>query len=113
MKFKNIIPLRPGEDVEKYLANTQRLGLLDLLNGLQKLDLLENFEAFEYEGTIAAGAEVEITNELVNITPTSRIILRNSSDGAIVDGSTAWDINFVYLKNTGSIEAVVKAIFLR
>ena len=113
MKFKNITPLRPGEDIEKYLANAQRLGLLDLLNGLQKLNLLDNFEAFQYEGTISAGEEIEITNELVNIIPTSRIILRNSGDGAIVDGSTEWDINFVYLKNSGSVEAIVKAIFLR
>ena len=80
MKFKNITPFRSGSDIEKYLANTQRLGLLDLVQGLQSLRLLDNFEAFEYEGTLAAGTEQEIVNELEGFIPTSRIILRNNGD---------------------------------
>ena len=113
MKFRTIQPYAEPTEVEDYLSNTLRLGLLDLVTGLQSLDFLDNFEAFTYEGTITAGQEVEIRNQLPGVTPSSRIILRHSGDPAIVDGDTEWSTDFVYLKNAGSVSATVKVLFLR
>lgn len=113
MKFRKIQPYSPPLEVEEYLTNTLRLGLLDLITGLQSLDFLDNFEAFEYEGTIEAGTEVEIRNQLIKVIPSSRLIVRHSGDPSVVDGDTEWNENFVYLKNSGSSAATVKVIFLR
>lgn len=113
MDFRLIPPYSPNGDVEGYLSSTLKLSFLDLIDGLHKLDFLENFEAFSWTGTIANGTEVEITNDLAGEIPTSRFITRHSGDPAIVDGDTEWTTDFVYLKNSGSASATVTVIFFK
>lgn len=86
--------------------------ILDELDvGLQSLTLDDNFAGFEVTVDIAAGAEAKIPNQLRKRVPTRRIILRSNS-ASIVDGDTAWDEQFVYMKNTGASSATVTIHFL-
>lgn len=113
MEFRNTPPLDSEANVFTYLSGVLKLWLLDLVDGLHKLTLTENFESFEVEVTIAAGAEERITNELDDTIPSGRLFVKHSGDPSIVDGDTEWDTNFVYLKNSGVSSATVKAIFFK
>lgn len=99
-------------DVVKYLSQELSGSLRDLKGGLTKLTFAENFESFEATAIIAAGATVEIRNQLRgNIIPTKRLILRQSGGGLITDG--AWDVNYLRLVNTGASSATITVVFLR
>lgn len=87
--------------------------LRDLVDGLGKLEFTENFDAFLFEGTIAAGTESKIRNRITNGIPSGRVVFGHSGGGTLVDGPTVWDLNFVYIKNTGGTDAVVKILFFR
>lgn len=112
MKFRGIKPYTEAQSVEEYLRNSMRADLLELVDGLHRLDLVENMEAFSYEGTINAGTEIEIRNPL-STPPSGRLVVKHSGDPGIVDGDKAWDSDFVYLKNTGAASATVKIIYFK
>ena len=105
--FKDIT----SEDIVKYLSVDLVYSLRELTLGLRRLTFTENFQSFKITVTIAAGSETAIRNELDTI-PTGRIILKSTS-GDIVDGDTADNLNFVFLKNAGASSATVTAIFIR
>jgi hypothetical protein len=86
--------------------------LADLVDGLRKLTFGENFQSFEVEVTIAAGAEQEIRNLLRDTVPTKRIIVRGNSN-EVVYGDTEWTTDFVYLKNIGASDATATVVFLK
>jgi hypothetical protein len=88
--------------------------LKDLDIGFQRLSFEDNFDGFKVDVSIDAGDEIRIRNELRDRVPTQRLILRGNDDSRnIVDGDTAWDINFVYLKNLGSGTATATVYFTR
>lgn len=113
MEFRNLPPLRMGENIETYLSSVLKTWALDLVDGLHKLALTENLESFEVTVTIPAGTEERITNELDNAIPSGRFFIRHSGDPDVIDGDTEWDTDFVYLKNSGSSEATITAVFFK
>ena len=103
------------QSVSMYLGTDLKKILRELQLGLTKLSLLDNFQSFTHDVTIAASAEVQLQNLFKDGSiPTQRVIVRGS-DGSqnIVDGDTEWDENFVYLKNTGASSASATVIFLK
>lgn len=85
--------------------------LKDLEIGLKKLDFINNFSGFKAIVTIPATSEVAIKNQM-GIIPSQRLIVRQAGGGAIIDGTTTWTLNNVYLYNTGATSAEVTVIFL-
>lgn len=84
---------------------------IDTLNfNLKSLSFLHNFPSKVVTVTISAGQTARIFHEF-GIVPSSRVILRNSGDGAITDGE--YTNKYVELINRGSIEATVKVAILR
>ena len=81
-----------------------------LATGLNRLDLLDNFEGFEFETTIASGAEAQIRNQLKSI-PNHVIITKQTGNGNVTAGDTEWDLDFVYMKNHGPSSVTVKMVF--
>lgn len=104
-----------GGSVEEYLRNAFTSVLRNLQTGLSQLEFLENFRTFqETDLSLPAGTEVAIPNRLDSgETPRSRLIVRQSGGGAIVDGDTEWNSGFVYMKNTGGTAATATIIFFR
>jgi hypothetical protein len=103
------------DDVLLYLRNDLKKFLRELQLGLTKLSFADNFESFQVTVTISAGAELQIRNELLNSAiPTKRIIVKGGSGAQdIVDGDTEWNLNYVYLKNTGASTATATVVFLK
>jgi hypothetical protein len=118
LQFKEYRPQRSGRtsdavlDVIQYLTRELKITLRELSTGLEKLSFLDNFKSFQVSVEIPTGEEVAIRNQLSTI-PTQRIIVRSNEGGlGVVDGDTAWTTQFVYLKNTGLLNASVTVLFL-
>lgn len=85
----------------------------ELITGFDRLDLLDNFESFETEVTIAPSTVQKIRNELSFI-PGRRVIVKQDVEAAISDSSTAWSSDYVYLENhNGSNTVTLKVIFMK
>lgn len=97
------------------LKNKKNLESLisDLMIGLNRLDFKENFQSFEYEATIAAGAEISIKNQLNPAIPRYMMVLKQVGAGQITAGSVAWDRDSLTLKNHGSISLTATVLFIR
>lgn len=119
MRFTNFKEFRGVLQVADYLATDLANFLRDLRFGLDRLSFDENFEGFIVEDIeIGVGAELKIRNQLRNIVPSQRLILRGKAGTEnIVDGDTEWTTNFVYLKNNGATAITtatkVKVLFLK
>jgi hypothetical protein len=98
-------------DIITFLTRDFGKTIRELDLGLTRLSFVDNFRAFKTTVTIPAGTELAIRNELRSVIPSERIILRSNSS-SIVDGDTAWSLNFVYLKNTGGSQATITVVFL-
>lgn len=109
-EYKNL-NFKSLDDVVNYLSIDLVKNLRELAMGLNFLKFTDNFNAFKITMTIPASSEIAIRNELSKKIPTERIIVRSTSS-EIVDGDTPWDLNYVYLKNTGASAATVTVIFL-
>ena len=97
-----------------YLSNDLKTFLRELRLGLTRLSFVDNFDSFVVDVTIGSGEELAIRNQLKSSVPTQRIIVRGSSGSeSIVDGDTAWDLNYVYLKNVGASSASATVVFLK
>lgn len=118
MKFFDIRRFSGGEngDVVSYLSGEMGRGLRDLFVGLRKLNFLDNFDGFEWEGPIAPSTTVTIENR-IGVIPTHRVILRlrplSGGTIAIDDSQTEWTTSAVYLRNQGTASVSVKAFFIR
>lgn len=84
----------------------------ELMVGLRALTFADNFESFEADVTIAAGAEISIRNNLP-LTPTRVIIEGQTGNGVLTKGATAWNENYVTIKNNGAEEVTAKLLFLK
>ena len=110
MIINNPPKLPSSSGVARYLQNELFGWLKNLTTGLLRLNLLENFEAFQVDITIPAGETGIITNALP-IVPSYRLIVRQVGNGLITDG--AWDINVLRLINNGSDAVTASVIFYR
>ena len=117
MKFAGFKGFKSGgqttqQSVIDYLSKDLMNALRDLAVGLKRLTFSENFESFEAALIIPAGVEIEVRNQLGETIPSRRMIVRGDSH-SVVDGSTKWTKDFLYLKNTGSTTANVTVLFLK
>jgi hypothetical protein len=99
------------EGVIRYLTAGLNQSLRELQAGLQGLSFADNFDSFEVTVLIPATSELAIRNQL-KVKPSKRIIVRTNS-ATIVDGDTEWSKEYVYLKNTGALEATITVVFMR
>jgi hypothetical protein len=112
-KFREFrLQLATLENVIKYLAVDLVFSLRELYTGLSRLNFVENFESFKVTVTVPASSELAIRNQLPE-TPTGKIILRDGGSNSVVDGSTAWNSNFVYLQNLSGSPVTVTAVFFK
>jgi hypothetical protein len=114
-EFREVLNLQTLDRVITYLTTDLARTLRDLSSGLQKLSFADNFEAFQVTVTIPPSVEQPIRNQFRggNI-PVSRLVLRADTGGRdIVDGTTAWNENFVYLKNIGATTGTVTVVFFK
>jgi hypothetical protein len=87
----------------------------ELATGLKRLDFDNNFESFETSDlTIAANTEEKIRNELDPAIPTKMVIVKQTGNGLVTAGDTAWTSNYVYIKNNDASNSVtVRVIFFK
>lgn len=100
----------------KYLEVDLWSWLKELSLGLLKINFKDNFQAFIVQNvSIPAGTEVSIANQFrtayPGMIPSGRIIIRQQGDANIIDGTTAWTSNQVYLLNPSANDAVVSVLF--
>lgn len=104
------------EDAVSYLKNELPEGARELFIGLQKLNFVDNFNGFIYEGDINAAQTVTITNPLGQI-PIHRVVLRARplAAGTVIldDSLTAWTPELVYLRNAGAANGHFVVYFIR
>jgi hypothetical protein len=114
MKFKGLRKFAgiDLQSVTRYLERELSVATKDLFHGLTRLSLTENFPSFEVTTAIPSGTEVRIENRLATAS-LRRLIVRQSGDGPISDGSTAWTKDFVYLENHGADDVTATVIFMR
>jgi len=99
-------------DALVYLSQDLRNFFRDLTTGLTKLNFVDNFFGFEFSGTIAAGTEKAIINQMgAGHIPTDFLITSISGQPTIVKGDTAWTSNTVYLKNTATNTTATLTVF--
>lgn len=114
MKFSGFKIFRVGETIEAvvhYLSVELATGLRDLYTGLSRLTFQDNFQSFQAQVNFTGAQEVRIRHTL-GVIPSMRIIVRTTSQD-IVDGDTAWDENYVFIKKTSAGAASATVIFLR
>ncbi len=101
------------KQVIDYLAIDLTATIRELRVGLTKLTFTDNFESFTSVLTIPALTEAVIRNELTSI-PTEWITVRKDEGGIYVcEGDTAWTLDYLYLKNTGAMDAQITVRFFK
>lgn len=87
--------------------------LAQLEAGLDKLNFKENFQGFEYSGTIAAGQEVVIPNRMPRgLIPTGFIITMARGVNTVVKGdSVEWTEQRVSLSNFHATDDAIVTVF--
>lgn len=89
--------------------------IAQLQAGLDKLNPEDNFQGFQYQGTIPANTEVIIPNKMRDRKiPTGFLITMAEGVNSIIKGTTEWTSNNLSLKNfDASIDATVTVFFYR
>jgi hypothetical protein len=103
--------------IQKYLESDLWSWFVELTTGLRRINFLDNFQSFRLdEVSLPVGVEIALPNGLKNrdrgAIPTSRLIVRQTGNGVITDGSTPWNADEVFLKNEGPDPVVISVIFL-
>jgi hypothetical protein len=94
------------------ITNIRQL-IRHLSAGLEKLNLLDNFETFQVDSlSISAGSEVKVRNQLKSI-PSGYIIRFQQGNGLVTAGDTKWSKDFIYMKNHGASPVTLKILFTR
>lgn len=104
--------------VLKYVEVDLWSWMRELTVGLLKLTFQQNFQSFTVKNlSIPAGVEVAITNEFSTsypgVIPSERIITRQKGNANIIDGTTVWTENHVYLMNPSANDAVISVTFFK
>jgi len=114
-KFSGFRQLKTPEaqvNALEYLQRALSQSLREIQTGLQNLTFGDNFRSFEVSVVIPAGnTDFRIQNR-IGVTPSKRIIVRSNSN-QVVDGTSPWDAEYVYLGNPGGTDATVTVVFLR
>lgn len=106
------------QNIIKYIEADLWTWLKDIATGILKINFQDNFQSFTVQDLeIPAGQEVAIPNGFLNaypgVIPTGRFIVRQQGDANIIDGTTAWSAELVYLRNPSANDATVTVIFFR
>lgn len=105
--------LRSLDVIWDYLKNEHTVNLKEIIAAFRRLDFQNNFESFEWTGTIDAGVELSIENKLRTGIPSKRMIVR-SNIAEITDGASAWTNEFVTLKNHHATDtATLTVVFFK
>lgn len=103
-------------DVLEYLSTYLSSALREVAIGLSRLDLLDNFRAYEWTGVIPkSGTDVIIQHDL-GTTPRYWIVADIQNGGtssSISRGKAAWSGTSVSLRNAGSASVSATVIFYR
>jgi hypothetical protein len=96
------------------LSNLMKLKKLisELSVGLNRLNLLDNFEASERVVELDDGVETKVQHG-ASFIPQRYLIVSLSGNAVISRGTTSWDRTFAYLYNHGPDPVTVKIIFYR
>lgn len=100
-------------------GQTLKQVVAELLLGLLKLDLVDNFQSWEtddltIDDQTGTPGDYKIKNELSPTIPTRMIIVKQTGNALVTAGDTAWTSNFVYIKNNSTTtDAIVRIIFQR
>ncbi len=77
------------------------------------INFLENFTSFQVvDQTIAAGAELRVTNRL-NVIPTTMVVNKQTGNGLITASDTEWTKDYIYIKNNGASSVTATITFIR
>lgn len=81
---------------------------------LKDISFEDNFTSFTVsDWTIPANTEDKIRNELP-IRPSKYLIVKQTGNALITAGSTAWDDDFLYMKNHSATDsATITIIFIK
>jgi hypothetical protein len=111
MKFRDIREYVSGELVA-WVRGELNAGIRELFIGLRRLSFEDNFESFEYTGSIAATTEISVQNKFSFIP--SRYLVVDTTSGAVVGrGPTAWTSDRLFIKNYSASATVAKIVFMR
>jgi hypothetical protein len=86
--------------------------ITELSVGLKRLNLLDNFEAYETEVTVPSANELKIRHNLPFI-PQRYVIVSHLGNGVISRGTSSWTRDFAYIYNYGPDSVTLKIIFYR
>jgi hypothetical protein len=100
----------------KYIEVDLWSWMKELAVGFLKINFRDNFQSFLVENvSIPNGQEVAIANQFrgayPGVIPTGRIITRQSGNANIIDGSTPWTADLLYLQNPSANDAVISVLF--
>ena len=102
----------PLETTVAYLQRALTLSLKELQTGLQNLSFQDNFDSFEVTVTISGGdLNFRVQNRL-DVIPAKRIIVRSNSN-QVIDGTSKWTQEYLYLGNPGLTDAEITVVFMR
>jgi hypothetical protein len=102
----------------KYIEVDLWMWIKELSINLSKINFQQNFQAFIVENVlIKAGTQVPITNQFQSsypgVIPNGRIIIRQTGDANIIDGTTPWNATQLYMMNPSANDATVSILFFR
>ena len=95
------------ERIEDIINLTRQLAV-----GLRDLTLGDNFSSTESTVTIAAGIEAKIRHSL-QVIPTRYIIVAQTGNGVLTNGTTANTVDHFYLLNNGEVSVTITVIILK
>ena len=109
MKFRDFKRFdgRAADEIIKWVRDELNSVMRELFIGLNKLKFGDNFQSFLWEGTIAAGQQIQISHPFREA-PTGYIIYRQVGNGVIDAGTSEWTNEVLYLRNNGAASVTAK-----
>lgn len=99
------------ESILNYLGIDLAYNFKDLVTGLRRLSFSNNFETYIITVTVPSGGSDLPIRHPLNKTPQGMLVIKNNGNYQVVDGTTAWTTNFVFLRNLGSSNATITVCF--
>lgn len=115
MKFRPIRRFIGGSvaEIVHWLEMHFNSAMRELYIGLGGLSFKDNFDSFEWTGTLLPLEEKQISHSLQSI-PSGYLIFKQVGDAVVDAGVSPWTTKVVYLRNNHASNPVeLKAIFFR